>query len=88
MWLLIIIVPFLIWLDLHLFRIYYDFVFENEDDFQNSFNRVITPDIFSLFKGEYIQDKFGEFKFKGFLFLCIITIVLEVFLTKGIMNMI
>lgn len=88
MWLLIIIVPLLIWLDFHLFRIYYKFIFTDEDDFQDSIKYSVTPDLFSLFKGEYSKDRLAEFKLSLFIFACIATIVLEVLLARGIVNLI
>ena len=86
MWILIIIVPLFIWLDLRLFNIYYNFIFSNEDDFNDSLGYTFTPNIFSLFRGEYLKDIHAEFKLKGFIFLCIVTIVIEVLLVKGLIN--
>ncbi|SCG82414.1 hypothetical protein DW1_0806 [Proteiniborus sp. DW1] len=88
MWSLIIIVFLLIWLNLHLFRVYFRFIFNNEDDFHSSLKYTLTPDIFSLFRGEYCKDKFAEFKFGVFIFLCVVTIVLEIMLVNGVVNLI
>lgn len=86
MWLLIVFVPILIWLDFHLFRGYFKFIFNDEDDFNKSLKYSITPDIVSLFRGEYFKDRFAEFKLSMFLFLCGVTIVLEILLLRGIIN--
>lgn len=82
MWLLIVIIPIIIWLDFHLFKIYYRFFFKNKDDLNDSLKYTVTPDIFSLFKGEYFKDKFAEYKLGGFIFSCIATIALEIFIVK------
>lgn len=85
MWILIVIIPLLIWLDLHLFKIYFGLIFSNKEDFHNSLKYTFTPDIFSLFKGKYLKDQFAEFKLSIFVFLCIITMVLEVSMVNAIM---
>jgi hypothetical protein len=82
MWILIVIVPLLIWLDLHLFKIYFGLIFNNKEDFHDSIKYTFTPDLFSLFKGKYLKDQFAEFKLCTFVFLCIVTIVLEVSLVS------
>lgn len=87
MWLLLVIIPLLIWLDLRLFKIYFNFFFEDSDDFSESVKYSLIPDIFSLFSGEYIKDRLAEFKLGMFIFLCIITIILEVYMVKGLLSL-
>lgn len=87
MWILIILVPLLIWLDLRLFKIYFNFFFEDADDFSESVKYSFIPDVFSLFRGEYIKDRVGEFKLGIFIVLCILTIVLEVSIVKGVLSL-
>lgn len=88
MWILIVIVPLLIILDLRLFKIYFDLVFADKEDFHNSVKYNFTPDIFSLFRGEYLKDRLAELKLSLFIFLCIITIALEMILVSRILDMI
>lgn len=71
MWLLIFIIPLLIWLDIHLFKVYYKVFFNDKDDFKNSMKYTLRPDIFSLFKGEYIKDRVAETKLSGLIFFSI-----------------
>ncbi|MCB2290751.1 hypothetical protein LGK97_13475 [Clostridium sp. CS001] len=84
--LLIVIIPSLIWLDMHLFKIYYRYIFNDKDDFQNSVKYTLTPDIFSLFKGEYFKDKFSEAKLSGLILFCIITIFIEILIVRKLFN--
>lgn len=86
MWLLIVIVPALIWLDFRLFKFYYKVIFKDEDDFNESVKYSVTPDIFSLFKGEYFRDRVAESKLGFFIFLCVGTVGLEIFIVNGIMQ--
>lgn len=79
MWLIVLIMsPFIIWLDAKLFKIFYKLIFRDEQEFNNSVKYKFTPDIFSLFRGEYLKDNFAEFKLGIFIMLCIGTIILEV----------
>lgn len=88
MWLLIIIVPLLVWLDFYLFKFFYSTIFSNQDDFDNSVKYSFRPGMFSLFKGEYLKDKFAEFKLSGFIFFCVIAVVIEILLIIGLMSFI
>jgi hypothetical protein len=87
MWILIIIIPLFVWLDLHLFKLYSNFIFTNKEDFHNSLKYSFTPDILSLFKGKYLKDKLAEFKLSILVFSCILTIILEVSLAKAIVSL-
>jgi len=85
MWLIVLLLsPFIVWADIKLFKFFYSTIFSDEEDFNDSIKYSFTPDIFSLFKGEYIKDNFAEFKLGLFMFLCIGTVVLEIFLAKAI----
>lgn len=86
MWFLIITVPLFIWLDFYLFKLFYNSIFRDDEDFNDSVKYTFTPDLFSLFKGEYFKDWFAEFKLGGFIFLCVATVLVEIFLLKGISN--
>ncbi|MDV3427835.1 MAG: hypothetical protein LIR50_12555 [Bacillota bacterium] len=88
MWIIIIIIPILTVLDLRLLKIYFKLVFDSKEDFYNSVRYNFIPEIFSLFKGEYLKDKFAEFKLGVFMFLCFITIILEVILVSKILDFI
>ena len=86
MWLIaLIIAPFIIWADIKLFKFFYGCIFRDEEDFNNSLKYSITPDIFSLFRGEYFKDYFAELKLGIFVMLCIGTIVLEVVIVNAIL---
>jgi MFS-type transporter involved in bile tolerance (Atg22 family) len=84
MWLLIFIVPFLIWVDYHIFKGLFRIIFDDAEDFQNSLKYSFTPDLFSLFRGEYFKDRFAEFKLGIFIFLCGLTIAIEVMILNAI----
>ncbi|HEY5563074.1 MAG TPA: hypothetical protein VIK72_15215 [Clostridiaceae bacterium] len=85
MFLLIFIIPLLILLDIFLFKVYYNFIFRDNEDFQNSVKDTLTPDIFSLIKGEYFKDRFAQAKLSGLIVFCIATIVLEILVVKQLL---
>ena len=87
MWILIFIIPLLIWLDMHLFKVYYKLFFRDEDDLHNSLKYTLTPDIFSLFKGEYFKDWFSEAKLSALIVFSVVTIGIEVLIVKALLNL-
>lgn len=83
MLLLVFIVPFFVWLNIYLFKVFYNFIFDDEQEIENSINYTCTPDIFSSVKGEYFKDKFAEFRLSILILFCTITIVWEFCIVKG-----
>jgi hypothetical protein len=59
------------------YKILFNLMFRNRDDFRESVRYTFTPNIISLFRGEYWKDKVGEFKLGVFLMLCIMATVIE-----------
>jgi hypothetical protein len=88
MWILIFIIPLLIWIDMYLFKFFFNIFFSGSEDFNNSVKYSFIPDIFSLFKGEYFEDKAAEFKLSFFIFLCIAAAVLEIWLVNALLKII
>lgn len=86
MWLIVLIMlPFIIWADIKLFRLYFKGIFKDEEDLYESIRYSFTPDLFSLFKGEYMKDYLGEFKLGVFIMLCVVTVILEGVIVKAIL---
>lgn len=86
MWLLIFIVPLLIWLDMHIFRFFFGLIFSDIEDFNDSVKYTFTPDLFSLFRGEYFKDRFAEFKLSVFIGLCVVTILIEIWIVSSLLS--
>ena len=59
------------------YRFYFRMIFKDIDDFNESIRFTLTPNIFSLFRGEYLRDRMGEFKLGLFVMLCFITTIIE-----------
>lgn len=52
-------------------KLLFRFFFEDSEDFWECVRYSFTPDMFSLFKGEYWQDKLKSMKLGVFLAICI-----------------
>lgn len=68
------------------YRFLFNSIFHSRDDFNKSVRYSYTPDIISLFRGEYWKDKAGEFKLGIFVVLCIVATVIEYEIIKGIVQ--
>lgn len=74
---------------INIFTVYkfiFNIIFSNSDDFNKSVKYSLTPDIISLFRGQYWKDQIGEFKLGIFVALCIITTVVEYQIINGILQ--
>ena len=72
-----IIVLMLLILNIPIYKLIFGFIFSSKDDFYESIRYVFTPDIISLFKGEYGRDYVGELKFSLLIALCGVTVFIE-----------
>lgn len=70
------------------YKYLYRFFFNDTGDFQESVRYTFTPNIISLFRGEYWKDRIGEFKLGMFIVTCIIVTAIEYSIIKGIINFI
>lgn len=59
------------------YRFYFHMIFKDIDDVNKSIRFTLTPDLFSLFRREYLRDRIGEFKLGLFIMLCFITTMIE-----------
>ncbi|MCH4887807.1 hypothetical protein EZV73_09495 [Acidaminobacter sp. JC074] len=75
-----ILIVILVVINFPLYKRVFNFMFESMEDFNESLRYVFTPDIFSLFKGEYMRDYLGELKIGMFLMICGVLVFLEYYL--------
>lgn len=69
------------------YRFIYHIIFRDSDDFNKSVRYSLTPNVISLFRGEYWKDRAGEFKLGVFITLCIIATALEYGIIYGILQL-
>lgn len=82
----ILIIIALIVLNIPLYKVYFRMMFESMEDFNECIRYSFTPDIISLFRGEYCRDYFGEMKLGIFIFLCCGSIWLEYTIIRTIFS--
>ncbi|NLP35034.1 MAG: hypothetical protein GX359_07555 [Clostridiales bacterium] len=68
------------------YKLLFNIIFGSKDEFKNSMRYSLTPDIISLFKGEYWKDQVGEFKLGIFIVLCITVTIVEYKVINGILQ--
>lgn len=76
---------------INIFTVYkylFGFFFNDNEDFQESIRYTFTPNIISLFRGEYWKDRIGEFQLSMFIFSCVAVTVIEYSIIKGVINLI
>lgn len=68
------------------YKFLFNAIFRNRGDFNEAVRYSFTPNIISLFRGEYWKDKVGEFKLGMFIVLCIVATVIEYGIINGILR--
>ncbi|WP_242835652.1 hypothetical protein [Ruminiclostridium josui] len=61
-------------------------IFRDREDINDAIKYSFTPDLFSLFKGNYWKDKMGEAKISAFVFCCVAVVVIEFLIIKWIIG--
>ena len=69
-----------------LYKIIFKPMFRDSDDFKESVRYSFTPDLFSLFRGQYWKDQIGEAKLSFFIIACISAIAFEYFIIKAVIG--
>ncbi|WMM23434.1 hypothetical protein RBU61_10745 [Tissierella sp. MB52-C2] len=82
----IVIIALIIINSFTIYKFLFNIIFIDKDDFNKSVRYSFTPDIISLFRGEYWKDRGGEIKLGFFIMLCIIVTVFEYSVVIGIIK--
>lgn len=83
----VFLVLILIFVNIPLYKKIFYYIFEDVEDFRESLRFSFTPDMFSLFRREYVRDQVGEFKLGGFFISCIFVVGFEFFILGSIFNL-
>lgn len=67
----------LVILNFPVYRFIYKLIFSDPEDFDESVKFSFTPDFISFFRGKYWQDRWGTFKLRMYIFLCLAVVALE-----------
>lgn len=82
MWILILII-----LNIPVYKWIFKQFFKSGDEFAEAIKYNFTPDIVSLFKGNYRKDRIAEIKLGAFIMCCILLIGLEYSIINSIYNL-
>lgn len=82
----IVIIALIIINNFTIYKFLFNLIFIDKDDFNKSVRYSLTPDIMSLFRGQYWKDRGGEIKLGFFIMLCIIVTVFEYSIVIGIIK--
>ncbi len=72
--LLIVNIPFYLWL--------FKYFFADKEDFKESLHNLFRLDIISLMKGDFLYDLKAQLKIKFFFLLCLTVVLTEVILAN------
>lgn len=82
----IIVISLVIINSFTVYKFLFNAIFRNRDDFNEAIRYSFTPNIISLFRGEYWKDKVGEFKLGIFTISCILATIMEYWIIIGIIR--
>jgi hypothetical protein len=83
-----IIAILLIIVNIPVYKVFLRLFFKDSQDINDSIRYSFTPDLFSLFRGNYRKDKIGEAKLSLFIFSCIFVVVIEFLVLNWIIGLI
>jgi len=83
----LILIIALLFLNIPFYRLLFRLFFTGLDDFKETIKLLLTPDIFSLLKGRYLEDTLGEFRLGLFLISCILINVVEYFSLQYVLDL-
>lgn len=73
----LVMIIVLLLLNIPIYNFLFRFFFENEHDYNESIRHTFTPNIISLFRGEYWRDRFNTARLQFYILICIGVVVLE-----------
>lgn len=68
---------FLLVVNIPVYKVIFRLLFDSMEEFYESVRYSFTPDMISLFRGDYVQDWFGEWKLTILILMCIGVTFLE-----------
>lgn len=82
----IMIVIILFILNIPVFKFIYRMFFSDPNEYNESVRYTFTPNIVSLFRGQYWKDKIGTARLQFFILLCLLVIFLEYTLVNKVID--
>lgn len=73
----LVMIIVLLFLNIPIYKFLFRIFFEDENDYNESIRHTFTPNIISLFRGEYWRDRINTARLQFYILICIGIIVLE-----------
>ncbi|MBY3620966.1 hypothetical protein HGO21_15545 [Acinetobacter sp. CUI P1] len=73
----LVMIIFLLFLNIPVYKVLFRVFFVDNDDYNETIRHTFTPNIVSLFRGEYWKDRMNTARLQFFIILCAGIIVLE-----------
>ena len=73
----LVMILFLLFLNIPVYKLLFRVFFVDNDDYNESIRHTFTPNIVSLFRGEYWKDRMNTARLQFFIIICGGIVVLE-----------
>ncbi|MEK5254812.1 hypothetical protein NST74_15230 [Paenibacillus sp. FSL F4-0125] len=73
----LVIIIFLLFLNIPVYKVLFRVFFADNDDYNETVRHSFTPNIISLFRGEYWKDRLNTARLQFFIMICVGIVVLE-----------
>lgn len=82
----LIMVIVLLLLNIPIYKFIFRIFFEDEIDYNESIRHTFTPNIISLFRGEYWKDRINTARLQFYILICVGIVVLEYFILNKLID--
>lgn len=82
----LIMVIVLLLLNIPIYKFIFRIFFEDEGDYNESIRHTFTPNIISLFRGEYWKDRINTARLQFYILICVGIVVLEYFILNKLID--
>lgn len=82
----LVIIIFLLFLNIPVYKVLFRVFFVDNDDYNETVRHTFTPNIISLFRGEYWKDKLNTTRLQFFIMICVGIVVLEYLVLNKVMK--
>ncbi|NIK79761.1 hypothetical protein FHS15_004928 [Paenibacillus castaneae] len=82
----LIMIIVLLFLNIPIYKFLFRIFFEDENDYNESIRHTFTPNIISLFRGEYWRDRTNTARLQFYILICIGIVVLEYIVLNKLIN--
>jgi hypothetical protein len=83
----IILILILLVINFPVYRFLFSLIFTSSEDYDEAVRYTFTPNIISLFRGQYWDDKFRSMQLSFYIFMCALPVFLEYLFVQFIIGL-